>query len=317
MQNNDGYSDEFNYWVYITTAVISGISFFPYIALLIVYFKTRASLDLISIINIQLIISSILHSSSFLIPPEKGNALCIFQSVLNSVSDINTDTISLSIALISLLNFAYPKLIEDKKCIFHVIIGIFCWVFPITCGVTPAITNSIVLDFNNFCWISPGLLVYIVYGIMMISYFVNLWALLMLRKKIKDFLKEENFITLYSKFYKRIIRYIILLILNILLTILNVILLVFEDKIEPKTGQILYCFESIIESSLCPIYAIVYGFNKERMEVLKNVLCCRKDNNIVLIKKAINDNNESDVSGSISLQLGGNSICMMDALGFT
>lgn len=316
MQNNDGYSDEFNYWVYIATAVISGISFIPYIALLIVYFKTRANLDLISIINIQLIISSILHSSSFLIPPVKGKELCIVQSVFNSISDINTDTISLSIALISFLNFAYPNLIEDKKCIFHVIIVIFCWVFPMSCGIAPIITKSISRDFNGFCQISHGVLVNIVYGIMMLSYLGNLWTLLMLRKKIKDFLKEENFITLYSKFYKRITRYIILLIFNILLTTYNMLILQFYYKMEAKTNQILCCIESVIESFLCPVYAIVYGFNMERMEVLKNVFCCKKDNSITVINNTINDS-LSDGSKSISIQLRGNSICMMDTLGFT
>lgn len=315
MQNNDGYSNEFNYWVYIATAVISGISFIPYIALIIVYFKTRANLDLISIINIQLIISSILHSSSFLIPPEKGEILCIIQSVFNSISDINTDTISLSIALISLLNFAYPNVIEDKKCMFHVLIGIFCWVFPICCGVTPILTKSIGPDFNKFCQILPGLLVDIVYGIMMISFFANLWALLVLRKKIKDFLKEENFFTLYSKFYKRITRYIILLIINILLTTFNMLLLIFAGKIGPKENQILCGLELLIESFLCPVYVIVYGFNTERMEVLKNVFCCTKDNTI-LIQNSINDS-VGDASKSISIQLRGNSICLMDTLGFT
>ena len=72
--------------------IFSSISFIPYISLLIVYFFGKTKEHFTMVINLQLCISCMMHSASYLFPSlatsENGSPLCIIQALLNSLSDI-------------------------------------------------------------------------------------------------------------------------------------------------------------------------------------------------------------------------------------
>lgn len=283
---------------YIITMIIGCLSCVPYLILCIVYFKRKTKFDIIAIINLQLIISCLLDSISFIIPNQSNETVtvqCKIQIIFSIFSEISMYAISFFIALISLLNFSYKDGLERNKLFVYIIICIFCWVIPILCGIIPPILNQI-NNKNGICYVDEKLTneVYVVFGFIIILHTINFITLLLLRKKIKDYLKGENLGILYHKYYKRLLRYLILLGLSFFSMVYSLIVLsLFHKKIIGETGLNIFTFISnFIEATLCPCYAIVYGFNMEDWRDLKKTFSCDKKAPIE-VPKTIGSLNES------------------------
>lgn len=266
---------------YIILMIIGSISCFIYLILFIVYFKRKKKFDIIAIINLQLIISCALDSISFIIPnksSDKVTVQCQIQIIFSVFSELSTYCIAFIIALTSLLNFSYKEVLERNKLFFYLIVSLFCWVIPILCGVIPSLLKQI-NNIDGICIIDDNLTneKYIVYGFLFILHVINLIALLLLRKKIKDFLNEENLVILYNKYYKRLLRYLILLGISFCLMIFSFVISFLSHQKEIKNStHIFYFISNVIEAVLCPFYAIVYGVNMEDWRDLMKMLSCEK-----------------------------------------
>ena len=84
--------DQDNLFIYLYR-IVSSISFIPYISFLIVCFFGKTKENFLLFINLQLCISSMMHSASYLFPSMKDSVripskLCLFQALLNSLSDL-------------------------------------------------------------------------------------------------------------------------------------------------------------------------------------------------------------------------------------
>ena len=266
---------------YIILMIIGSISCFIYLILFIMYFKRKKQFDIIAIINLQLIISCALNSISFIIPNKSSDKVtiqCQIQIIFSVFSELSTYCIVFIIALTSLLNFSYKEVLERNKHIFYLIISLFCWVIPIVCGIIPSILNQI-KNSDGICLIDDNLTneVYVVYGFVFILHTINLIALLLLIKKIKDFLNQENLVILYHKYYKRLLRYLILLGISFCLMIFSLIIVYLShQKIIIQSTYILNFITNFIEATLCPFYAIVYGVNMEDWRDLMKMFSCEK-----------------------------------------
>ena len=271
-------------------------------------------------INFQLIASSILHSITYIIPrsikgQDETSLKCQTQTFMNTFADINTTMIVLSIAVLSFYHFQYQNFIDSNKLLVFLSIVLICWIIPLVCSII-SVTQMIEIDAHGFCWVqgnTKGAL--IVYGVVFLCYIVNVIMLLLLRKKIKEFLKQENAFILYHKFFKRINRYIILLAVNFGLMIFNIVTRAIIGN-EVGVGEMICTFISdFLEALLCPIFAMVYGFNNERWREIKRWFTCqpaeKKDN----IEKKKED--DDDLVQALSMPERANSLSMMDSLGYS
>ena len=142
--------------------------------------------------------------------------------------------------------------------------------------------------------------------------------LILLRKKIKEFLKQENAFILYHKFFKRINRYIILLAVNFCLMVFNIVTTRIVKK-ERGIGEMVCTFiTDFLEALLCPIFAMVYGFNNERWREIKRWFTCQPAPGSKTIEDIVN--NDDDLVQAMSLpemHERADSLTMMDSLGYS
>lgn len=307
--------------LYYTTMGISSLSFIPYILLLLVFIKTRKSLDIISMINFQLIASSMLNSITFILPRNANNdindPICKVQTFLNTFSDLNTTFIVLSIAMLSFYHFKYQNFIDSNKFLVYFSIGIICWGIPLACSLVSL--TQVAIDFHGLCWVKGETIgAYIVYGLVFLIYIINVIMLILLRKKIKEFLKQENAFILYHKFFKRINRYIILLAVNFCIMIFNLVTIISVKK-ERGIGEMICTFiTDILEALLCPTFVMVYGFNNERWREIKRWFTCQSEAS--KIKEEIQKKDNDDLFQALSppeMYERANSLTMMDSLGYS
>lgn len=306
-------------FLYYTTMFISSLSFIPYILLLLVFIKTRKTLDIIAMINFQLIVSSMLHSITYIIPrsleSEVETFKCQIQSFLNTFSDINTTMIVLSIAVLSFYHFKYQNFIDSNKQFIYLAIGVISWVFPLVCG-TVSVLQMIQIDAHGFCWVKgDSISSYCVYVVIFLCYIINVIMLLLLRKEIKEFLKQENAFILYHKFFKRINRYIILLAVNFGLMVFNIVTKKIIGDRRGVDEMICTFISDFLEAALCPVFALVYGCNNERWRELKRWFMCQKEEG--KIKEEEKKEDDDDLVQALSLPERANSLSMMDSLGYS
>ena len=154
-------STKYSIIYYLITMIIGCISLFPYVILSIVYFLRKAKFDIIAIINLQLIISCTLDSISFIIPNkavDKVTIQCQIQIIFSTFSKISMYSIAFFLAVISLLNFSFKDRLETNKLFVYLIIGTFCWVIPILCGIMPSILNQIKYT-EGICYVNDELII--------------------------------------------------------------------------------------------------------------------------------------------------------------
>ena len=319
MLENAQENSTYRSFLYYTTMSISSLSFIPYILLLLVFIKTRKTLDIISMINFQLIASSMLHSITYIIPRslenEEKTFKCQIQCFLNTFSDINTTMIVLSIAVLSFYHFQYQNFIDSNKLFVYLAIGVISWVIPLVSS-TVSVLQIIQIDVHGFCWVkSDSKGSYFVYGLVFLCYIINVIMLLLLRKKIKEFLKQENAFILYHKFFKRINRYIILLAVNFGLMVFNIVTTkIIGDSI--GVGEMICTFISdFFEALLCPVFVMVYGFNNERWREIKRWFQCQMGEERT--KKEEKKEEVDDLVEGLCLPERANSLSMMETLGYS
>ena len=101
-------------------------------------------------------------------------------------------------------HFKYQNFIDSNKLFIYLAIGVLSWVFPLVCS-TVSVIQMIQIDAHGFCWVKEdSISSYLVYVVIFLCYIINVIMLLLLRKEIKEFLKQENAFILYHKFFKRI-----------------------------------------------------------------------------------------------------------------
>ena len=115
--------------------LFSIISFIPYLSFLIVCFFGKTKENFLLFISLQLCISSMMHSASYLFPSMSDSVtipskLCLFQALLNSLSDLSSISTATANVFIAYLNLTNPKILKSKKKIYFLLTCICCWFIP-------------------------------------------------------------------------------------------------------------------------------------------------------------------------------------------
>ena len=284
------YSDDFSSFetqlMNILYRIFSSISFTPYISLLLVYFLGKTKDNFTMVINIQLCISCMMHSASYLFPSlatsENGSPLCIIQALLNSLSDLCSINIATATLIISHLNFTNPILIETKKTFYLLLICILCWLLPLVICIVIFIYGEVGSNGNSFCWVNNYTVSFVYYGICFLNYIAFFISLNKIIIGIKIILKQTKSMDMYDTYISVFVKFTSVVGLTFCIFSINFGVTVTGYLNIALPGQIYFgiaLLTQLGELISCPLYVILYGFNATRFKELQSILCFKKSDN--------------------------------------
>ena len=288
--------------------IFSSVSFIPYISLLIVYFFGKTKENFTMVINLQLCISCMMHSASYLFPSlatsENGSPLCIIQALLNSLSDICSIVIATFTVIISYINFTNPEIIEKRKCFYLIIICIVCWIIPLIICIFILFYGEVASNGDAFCWVNNFKVTYAYLGICFLFYICFFFTMYKIINGIRDFLNQSSATEMYDKYISTFIKFCSVVCLTFSVFSINLGIVIVGNLGIALPGQIefvFYLIAQIGELISSPAYVILYAFNSTRFTELKKILCFRErfsDISDYTIKnnQQLTNNNSNDIS---------------------
>lgn len=128
----------------LSVRIISGLSMFLYFLIFFIICKNKSNLS--QVIKIQLNITCIMHSGSFLFPKmESPRIIYLLEAALNMFGEFSKIAISTTITLISRLNFLESPKAEKRKKYYIAASIIFTWVIPSTATILSMFYGRILL----------------------------------------------------------------------------------------------------------------------------------------------------------------------------
>lgn len=267
--------------------LICGISFIVYIIAFVVVIKMGSKIGLSQLVYLQLIITCMIHSFSYLLPYD-NEALCLTQAMLNTFGDLSKLTMATEVVFLAQLNFVNSTQLEAKKKRFLIIGGIVAWALPFIIGILSVVkggTNS----YSHFCWINHQTVIFIFIGIRivcLITYYLITFKLVKQVNTVYSKLKGDEY---YILFVNRIKKY------SILMAFITIVFVIYGslDILHYTVGYSIHhhfwdCI-GVINCLSSPTFIIVFVFDKPKFIYFKNLLLCRKEKYDKLINEPISD----------------------------
>ena len=255
--------------------IISGLSFFVYIPIIVVFFfsqKTR-----IKVIQIQLILASIFHSCTYFLRGKSTKEyLCITKGMLNLLPFFATITTGTVIVYVALGIVWRPN--EQKvNCGFFLKTFIFTWGIPLVYWVFIAwefyVKN---LDYNHPCWINQPRAVVLFFVCCFTSSGANIIYLFISIIKMNKFIKKYGSDSISVLFRRKLIIIIIWSILCFAAIIIRFVFYFVElnGNVQRSFGMILakYIFESICG----PMYVVIYCYTRNTLKTFIEIITCKR-----------------------------------------
>lgn len=285
--------------------LISSISFIVYISLFIVYFFGKTKENFSAGINIQVCIASMMHSVSYLLPSVKDAAntttvLCYIQALLNSLSDLCSLLVATAVMITMYLHYKSPVFVEKNKGKILLIICSLCWLLPLIFCIIIFIYGDVKSSGGAFCWINNQTISYIYYGFCLIGYAVYFSVLYKIINQIHKLLKKSNSLNLSDEYFGVFRRITFMLCLTFCVFSLNFGITTVFAIGGDIPGQIYFwlsLFAQIGEMLSCPLYVVVFCFDKNRTMELIRIIRCKplpKENNPVEHNKNIKTEDDEE-----------------------
>lgn len=253
--------------------IVSSISFIPYIFVIVLFFCTKSKIKYCLYLKINLLVACIMHNLSYMFPSMSETAtasnslLCLFQGLFNSLSDLASISIALSMVIFTYLAFMKPEFLEEYGILFIIVTFIYCWIIPLIICIIIFYFGEVKSGGDVFCWVSNTIVSFCYYGIIIVYYIIFYSCLyVILKKSSQESLNvTRHLISLYS-----IVPSLTFIIMstNFSLTV------IYQFAVIP--GQLEFCLlliAQIGEMISCPLYVLVYSLEKELLIDFYKKIC--------------------------------------------
>ena len=256
--------------------IVASISFIPYIFIILLFIFTTSKIKYFSYLKINLLIACIMHDISYLFPAMSQTAsasnslLCLIQSLLNSLSDLASISIALSIVIFTYITFTKTNYIDKHGTVFICLTFFHCWIIPLALCVCIFYFGDVKSNGSTFCWVSNEIVLFCYFGIIIVYYIIFYSCLYVILKKS-------------SQQSKKIIRHLISLfsiVPSLTFTIMSInFSLSILFKFASIPGQIhfiLILIAQIGEMLSCPLYVLVYSLDRTLLKEFYCKICHKK-----------------------------------------
>lgn len=273
--------------IYILTLLyrlISSISFIVYISLFIVYFFGKVNKNFTDVINIQICIASMMHSISYLLPSAKDAAtkttvLCYIQALLNSLSDLCSLLVATAVMIVIYLNYKSQDFVEKNKGKILLTICLLCWLLPLIFCIIIFMYGDVKSSGGAFCWVNNETISYIYYSFCLLGYIIYFSVLYKIISNIHRIIKKTNSIEMNDEYFNVFRRLTFVLCLTFSVFSLNFGITTAGAIGGEIPGQIYFglsLFTQIGEMISCPLYVIVFCFDKKRYAEFIRIIKCQQ-----------------------------------------
>ena len=259
--------------------IVSSISFIPYIFVILLFIFTTSKIKYFLYLKINLLIACIMHDVSYLFPAMSATAsasnslLCLIQGLLNSLSDLASISIALSIVVFTYITFMKPNYIDKHGTIFICITFFHCWIIPLTFCAIIFYFGDVKSGGGSFCWVSNIIVSFCYFGIIIVYYIIFYSCLYVIVKKSSQQTKNIiwHLISLYS------------IVPSLTFTIMSMnfslsILFTFA-RIPEQIYFFIILIAQIGEMLSCPLYVLVYSLDKTLLKEFYMKICKKKIEN--------------------------------------
>ena len=218
------------------------------------------------LINIQLIITSVVHLFSTLmyVNPEK-QFFADFFNLFCLIGDLGKIAIAIVIMLLGQLSFVSLEEFESKKKIYIFISIFIAWILPLTISIT-AVTMKVKWVEHNILY---PLIVTLRLTLVVIFFVLSFIVSCNMKKK---YINGESSKECYNRFMKRIWKYRFVVIFH-LVVLLGFLCL---NELKMQNSDIFAC-DVIGYSFTSSLYIIGFVFNKEKIIQLMKFFTCEKE----------------------------------------
>lgn len=272
--------NETNKEIIATCVVFSSLTILSTILLFIIYFK-REKWTMTTSLNIQLCITSILHSIAYFFWSfQVDNPFCRIQAAYEPASFSGMFSFCTIIVFTAYIMFAKPEAYTSHTNFFKIWTSVIVWCIVIFVFCLNYCTDSFMVTSIGQCRGGRSVSVAIVYFIVIFSSIVlAIVFLILLVKDIYPALKLSDSSSHKKYYFKRMI---VIIVFEILILVLFCIFIFLEsdyqrsdpDKISPKTSTSIKALV-IIESIVPLIVVSGFCYNEKTIEDMKILFCCK------------------------------------------
>lgn len=262
------------------SSIITGVSFIFYLPILVIYIFGRKQFTRIKFLNLQLVIASIIQGATFFYQGfNTQEYLCIVKGPFNLIPYfciISTSTLIVYVAYKLIWNPSGEK-VNAKFLIGSLIIS---WGIPVFFTLSTILLSYLLIsDYNHPCWITNISSISCFFILCFLSFGIGIGYLAVSIIKLNRYLKQYGNDELCLKFKKRLYRYLGLIIFTFLVFLHKLIAFIAEYNHYFIRDFLPILFKYIIETINGPLYVLIYCYNEEIWNSIKEFMLCRKNNN--------------------------------------
>ena len=228
------------------------------------------------ILQIQILISCILHQYSF--SPtyftgldEKAQTFCNILVFIDNFS--NFSTLLLGVVVASILNLSACG--TEIKLSIIAIFSFLCWAFPIISSIFFNIYGQVSLDRDTICWYQNTTISFWISTFNLIISGVTVFLFVKMYRTIKETLltmEEEEYL---NRVKKRVRQFCLITILTLIIAVTSIV--PFFEMIEDNIiNNMLMIVEDVLEGISYPLIAIIYC-NHDNLSQLFCISCKKGD----------------------------------------
>lgn len=262
------------------SSIITGVSFIIYLPILVIYIFGPKRFTRIKFLNLQLVIASIIQGATFFYQGYNTQEyLCIVKGPFNLIPYfciISTSTLIVYVAYKLIWNPSGEK-VNAKFLFWSLIIS---WGIPILFTLSTIVLSLLFKsDYNHPCWIANIISVSCFYIWCFLYFGIGISYLVISIIKLNRYLKQYGNDELCLKFKKRLYRYLVLMIFTFLDFLHKLMGFIAEYHHNFIRDFLPILFKYIIETINGPLYVLIYCYNEEIWNSIKEFILCRKKNN--------------------------------------
>lgn len=261
----------------IVRVTLNAISFIPLFLFLFLEIKYSSMHNTPTHLKIELVISCILHATSFCFPAiisdySVSSWTCFIEAFLNNLSTYMTIFTGSALLLIALINFSNPTFTENHNVLLSCVSTLFIFILSVGLCVLLSFYGKIRTDKAFFCWYSEERIIQIDFVIKIFILVVVVWLVILLELKLRNMYcelisRDESF----RDKIKSLKKYNFFILCIVILIIFH-----FASLFNAK-NQTLFVIEDIFEIIIFPLIAFVFCFNSQKKEILKQCFKCKKE----------------------------------------